>query len=152
MLRPALCLCLCLAAAPAVAAPGGDQQRYAECMALARSKPAEGWENALAWQSLGGGEAARHCGAVALIGQGEYEEGAMRLETLAQESRRAAAVRAGMLAQAAQAWSLAGQPQQALHDQALALTLTPKDVDLLIDHATTAGEAGDTRATIADLD
>lgn len=152
MLRPALCLCLCLAAVPAVAAPEGDQQRYAECMALARSKPSEGWENALAWQSLGGGEAARHCGAVALIGQGEYEEGAMRLEALAQDSRRTAAVRAGMLVQAAQAWSLARQPQQALHDQTLALTLAPKDVDLLVDRATTASEIGDSRAAISDLD
>lgn len=152
MLRLALVIGTCLASVTAAAAPADDQHRYAECMALAKTRPTEGWESALAWQGLGGGEAARHCGAVALIGLGEYEEGAMRLEALAQESRRAAAVRAGMLAQAAQAWALAGQPQQALHDQTVALTLTPNDADLLIDRATTAGSVGDTRAAIADLD
>ena len=153
MLRPAVVLCLCLAAGFAQAAPPNDEQRhYTECLTLAKSKPAEGWENASAWQSLGGGDAARHCGAVALIGLGEFEEGAMRLETLAQEKRRAAPIRAGMLAQAASAWSLVGQTQQALRDQTLALSLTPKDTDLLMDRAALYGATGDIHAAIADLD
>ena len=37
---------------------------------------------------LGGGEPARHCAAVALIGLGKYEEAAKRLEALAELSRR----------------------------------------------------------------
>jgi regulator of sirC expression with transglutaminase-like and TPR domain len=152
---PLLCLCLSLAAGSAAAASppaaGEEQRRYDQCISLARSKPADGWENALAWQGLGGGEAARHCAAVALIGLGEHEEAAMRLESLAQESRRGAQVRAGMLGLAAQAWLQAGQVQQALNDQSAALRLAPKDVDLLIDRATTYGTAGDVAAALSDL-
>ena len=36
-----------------------DKSQYAHCVALARSKPDDGWEEALAWSSLGGGEPAR---------------------------------------------------------------------------------------------
>lgn len=153
MLRPILALCLSLAACAAAAAPPADEQRrYADCMKLAKSRPIEAWEQALAWQGMGGGEAARHCGAMALVALGHHEEGALRLEALAQDSRAATATRAGMLAQAAQAWLIAGQAQQALNDQTAALRLAPGDADLLLDRATTLGELGDYRAAVADLD
>ena len=82
--------------------------QYEHCVALARSKPDQGWEESLAWGSLGGGDEARHCGAVALFGLKQYAESAMRLEALAQTSRKAARLRAGMLAQAGQGWMMAG--------------------------------------------
>lgn len=139
-------------AAPALAETIDNAHEYRQCMALARSNPEEGWENALAWSSLGGGEAARHCGAVALIGLKKYEEAAGRLEVLAQDSHREPELRAQMLAQAGQAWFLAGRSERAKGAQTAALKLTPNDVDLLIDRATSFAELGDYASARADLD
>ncbi|HTH17538.1 MAG TPA: tetratricopeptide repeat protein [Magnetospirillum sp.] len=133
---PLLAVVLTALAVPAAAQEVIDgPQEYRNCLILAKTKPDQGWEEALAWQSLGGGEAARHCGAVALIGMGKYGEAATRLETLANESVRADSVRAEMLAQAAQAWVLLGNIPRA--DSALrgALTLSPGNPDILMDQA-----------------
>lgn len=108
---------------------------YRTCLTLAKQKPEQGWEEALAWQSLGGGEAARHCAAVALIGIGKHGEAATRLETLANESVRDDVVRAEMLAQAAQAWIMAGNFTRADSVQRGALKLAPGHPDIMIDHA-----------------
>lgn len=110
-------------------------QEYRNCLILAKTKPEQGWEEALAWQSLGGGEAARHCAAVALIGLGKYGEAATRLETLANESVRADSVRADMLVQAAQAWVLQGELMRADSAQRGALLLSPGNPDILLDQA-----------------
>ncbi|MCZ6453449.1 MAG: hypothetical protein O6909_04325, partial [Alphaproteobacteria bacterium] len=59
-------------------------QAYQGCMALARAKPAEGFEAAIAWRDEGGGPPARHCTAIALVGLGQLDEAAQRLEDLAQ--------------------------------------------------------------------
>jgi tetratricopeptide (TPR) repeat protein len=134
---PLLALPLLWAAAPAGAEPINPRIEYRTCLSLARAKPEEGWEEAIAWSSLGGGEPARHCAAVALIGLGKYEEAAHRLEALAGQSRREEALRAEMLAQAGQAWLLAGQPEKALAAQDTALTLVPGQPDLLLDKAVT---------------
>jgi tetratricopeptide (TPR) repeat protein len=112
-------------------------REYRSCLQLARQKPEDGWEEAIAWQSLGGGEPARHCAAVALIGLGKYEEAATRLEALARDSRRVEAVRAEMLAQAGQAWLLANQPSRALAAQDTGLQLVPNQPDLLLDKSVT---------------
>jgi tetratricopeptide (TPR) repeat protein len=126
---------LCGLALPAGAEVIDGPQEYRVCLALAKQKPEQGWEEALAWQSLGGGEAARHCGAVALIGLGKYGEAATRLETLANESVRDDTVRAEMLAQAAQAWIMLGNIQRADSAQRGALILSPGNPDILLDHA-----------------
>lgn len=125
----------CAAALPARADLVGGPEEYRICLTLAKQKPEQGWEEALSWQSLGGGEAARHCAAVALIGLGKYGEAATRLETLANESVRADAMRAEMLAQAAQAWVLEGNLQRADAAQRAALVLAPGNPDLLMDQA-----------------
>ncbi|MDO8608477.1 MAG: tetratricopeptide repeat protein [Phaeospirillum sp.] len=117
------------------------RQEYRTCLALARQKPEDGWEEAIAWQSLGGGEPARHCAAVALIGLGKLEEAAKRLESLAQHSRSTEALRAEMLAQAAQAWLHAGKIEQALADLDTGLDLAPNQPDLLLDKAVILAQA-----------
>lgn len=131
----ALAAVLLLPAFPLAAQEIDAPKEYRSCLTLAKTKPEEGWEEAIAWTSLGGGEPARHCAAVALIGLGKYEEAATRLETLASESKRTADIRAGMLEQAGQAWLLANHTDRA--DAALrsALTLAPGQPDLLMDHA-----------------
>jgi tetratricopeptide (TPR) repeat protein len=141
-------------AAPA-AGPGegiDNAAQYRHCIALARQKPEDGWEEALAWTSLGGGEPARHCGAVALIGLRQFEEGASRLEDLAATSHADARLRAGMLAQAGQAWLLAKNPERANADQTAALKLVPDAPDLLVDRAQSLAEAKNYKEARADLD
>jgi len=125
--------------------------QYHHCIALARQKPQEGWEEALAWTSLGGGEPARHCAAVALIGLGQFEEGATRLEILARDSHSANKLRAGMLAQAGQAWLIARQPEKAYADQSAALKLVPDAPDLLVDRAESLAAAKNYREALDDL-
>ncbi|HVI53245.1 MAG TPA: hypothetical protein VM661_18705 [Candidatus Sulfotelmatobacter sp.] len=129
-----------------------DAREYKHCIQLARQKPDDGWEEALAWTSLGGGEPARHCAAIALIGLKQYEEGATRLEALARDSHSAARLRAGMLAQAGQAWLLAKMPEKAYAAQSAALDLVPGAPDLLVDRAQSLAEAKNYRDALADLD
>jgi tetratricopeptide (TPR) repeat protein len=126
--------------------------QYKHCIALARQKPQEGWEEALAWTSLGGGDAARHCGAVALIGLRQYEEAASRLEDLAASSRADAKLRAGMLAQAGQAWLLAKNPDRANAAQTAALKLVPDAPDLLVDRSQSLAEVNNYKEALKDLD
>ena len=136
MLRPILFIVFLLMPAGAVLAQALDgAQEYKACLVLAKNNPEAGWEEALTWQSLGGGEASRHCAAIALIGLGKYGEAAARLETLANESVREDGVRAEMLAQAAQAWLLADNVGRADSAQRGALLLAPGNPDILLDHA-----------------
>ncbi|MDA8230838.1 MAG: tetratricopeptide repeat protein [Magnetospirillum sp.] len=149
----ALALLAAIAAgAPAVrASQADDAKRYENCMAMARSKPDEGLEEALAWQSLGGGEPAEDCAAVALIGQGKYTDAAARLEKLAAASKQGADIRAGMLQQAAQAWLMAGKTERADAVQRTALTLAPGNVEILLDHALTMAEVHHYKEAVDDL-
>lgn len=143
---------------PAAAAPAREKGenidnviQYKHCIALARQKPEEGWEEALAWGSLGGGEPARHCGAIALIGLRQFEEGASRLEDLASTSHGDAKLRAGMLAQAGQAWLLAKNPERANAAQTAALKLVPDAPDLLVDRSESLAAAQNYKEALADL-
>lgn len=138
-------------AGDAVAQTIDAPKEYRNCFILARQRPEEGWEQALAWQSLGGGEPARHCGAVALIALGKHEEAAQRLEALAAESRRQEAVRAEMLGQAGQAWLLAGKPERALAAQETALHLVPGNLDLLLDKSVTLAQVHHYKDAVAVL-
>jgi tetratricopeptide (TPR) repeat protein len=153
-------LVVVLAGSPAMAAdkkppatpPADPAARYEACMALAKSHPTDGWETALAWQGEGGGEPADHCGAVALIGLKQYREAAMRLEALAKTSHNEPAIRAGMLAQAGQAWILDGDPGRAYADQTAALQLTPNQADLLVDRAESSALGRNWSDAVVDLD
>jgi tetratricopeptide (TPR) repeat protein len=128
-----------------------NAKEYHHCIALARQKPDDGWEEALAWTSLGGGEPARHCAAIALIGLKQFEEAATRLETLARDSHSSNMLRAGMLAQAGQSWLLAKQPEKAYADQTAALKLVPDAPDVLVDRSQSLAEAKNYREALADL-
>lgn len=137
-----LALVLALAAPPAFAQVFDGPEAYRACLIIAREKPETGWEEAIAWQSLGGGEAARHCAALALIGLGKHADAANRLETLANESKRADATRGEMFAQAAQAWILDGNLQRADSAQRAAMFLAPGNIEILMDHAVLMAQVG----------
>ena len=120
-----------------------DAQRYNDCMTQARQVPAKAYDSAIAWQKKGGGAAAGHCAAVALIGLGRYGPAAQSLEKLAAgEAKTRKDLAAGLYGQAAQAWLLANDNTHALKDQNAALKLAPGDPDLLIDRGVTLASTG----------
>ncbi len=152
----ALCLVLFGESAQAQPALGEEidhDRHYAACMAMARTQPEEAHESALAWRDRGGGDAAMHCIAVSLIGLGQHREAATRLERLALDRRRAdPRITADLLAQAGQAWLIAGDAQRAHADQTSALKLAPNDVELLVDRAMTLASTGAYWEAVDDLD
>lgn len=148
-----------LLAAPPSALPvpprsaGADAATYARCMKLADDNPTAAHKLAEEWAARGGAHPAEHCLAVALIGLKRYREAAGRLEKLTQAMIQApAALRAGVLDQAAQAWLLAGDARRAYAADGEALGLRPDDPDLLVDRAEAAGSAGWFDKAIGDLD
>jgi tetratricopeptide (TPR) repeat protein len=123
--------------------PGENQQQYAACMVLVDQSPDQALESAIEWEKQGGGDAAKHCQALALIGLKRYDDAAFTLEQIAQTLPQVKApLAAQAFAQAAQAWRLAGKDQLALHDMNEGLSLAPQDVDLLVDRAALYGESG----------
>jgi tetratricopeptide (TPR) repeat protein len=144
------------AVAPAARADQFDSmraQKYDDCMAQAQRVPEDGYEAALAWEGQGGGDPARHCAAVALIGLGKYQEAAAQLESLgAALAEQQPQLAAEAFGQAGQAWSMAGDTKRALDDAAAGLKLAPEDVDLLLDRAIAYATLGDFTAAVADLD
>lgn len=124
---------------------------YQRCMILARKRPQEGFETAIGWRSLGGGDAADHCAAVALIELEQYGEAAKRLERLAQISIEEPQVKAGLFDQAGQAWLLEGRPEDATRAFTSAIALRPGDPDLLVDRAQAWAARGDYDAAETDL-
>jgi len=120
----------------------GNAGQYEVCMELARNDPDSAFDTALAWEDEGGGDAARHCAAVALIELGYYGEAATRLERLVQGiDARNAHLRVSLLAQAGQAWWLEGELQRAYAVQTAALELAPRNPDILIDRGATLASA-----------
>jgi len=147
-----------IAFAGVVAAPGlvpgqevNQAQRYEACMAEAKSAPQKAFEMALSWRGLGGGDAAEHCVAVALIGLKQFTEAANRLEALANKTKQTAPVKAGLLAHAAQAWILANKNARAEAVLTAALNLTPLDADLLVDRGQARAGQRNYNGAIEDL-
>ena len=128
-------------------------QRYARCLALARDEPAKGLERARTWRDTGGGDPARHCAGVALMRLERYTDAGKHLEDLAKTlaKGRGASMRAKALAQAGQAWILAGEPARAEAVYSQALKLREGNVELWIDRALARFEMGDYWKAIDDL-
>ena len=126
-------------------------QRYRACMAEAKNAPQKGFEMALSWRGLGGGDAAEHCGAAALIGLKQFTEAANRLEALAEKTKQTAEVKSGLLAHAAQAWILVNNNSRAEAVLTAAIILTPWNVDLLIDRAQSRAGQRNYNGAIEDL-
>ncbi|SDE04890.1 tetratricopeptide repeat protein [Belnapia rosea] len=125
---------------------------YDRCLGLIRTDPVEARSFAEAWETGGGGgEGARHCGALALLAAGEAERAAERLEGLARASRGSAATRASIFAQAGQAWMMAGEVGRAYGAATMGLTLTPDDTDLMLDRAVALGTLGRYADSMDDL-
>lgn len=126
---------------------------YERCAARARGAPLAGFNEAEAWRARGGGDAARHCAALALLHGGEPGLAAEALEELARDMRlRPPALRAQVLAQAARAWQAAEEAARALDAIARAVSLRPADMELRIDRAELLAEAGRLWEAVDELD
>ncbi len=144
------------AASPAANTPfdaAGRNDHYAECMALARSAPAEGLAKAEDWRKDGGGSSAKHCAAVARAGLGQFDAAAEALESLAWELPDSTPdrIRAQILAQAGQIWLDAGQSGKANALLTTAIELAPGDAEIRIDRAMTLAGIGRYQDAIIDL-
>ena len=136
-----------------IAARADDAATYADCLAMIEKSADEAVTFAARWERRGGAAPAQHCRALALIAQGNVEDGAMELEragsVLPQEDAELAAELYG---QAAQAWIKVDNLDRALHDQNQALSLDGDNPALLVDRAIVLGLAERYDDALADLD
>lgn len=130
----------------------GEGPHYERCLEMLQRDPDGARRMADAWLLADGGEAARHCAALALLALGEAQRAADRLEDLATRSTAAPAARAGVFAQAGQAWMMADQPDRAFAAATMGLTIAPDDVELLLDRAIALGMLGRYAEATEDLD
>jgi tetratricopeptide (TPR) repeat protein len=125
-------LVLALGAAPAAAAESGEAH-YGRCLALIARNPAIALGEATSWARAGGGPAAEHCAALALVALGRNGEAAQRLDSLARAPQTPGALRAEIYGQAGNAWILAGDGRRAVASLQAALTLAGNDPELFAD-------------------
>ncbi|MEO5336134.1 MAG: tetratricopeptide repeat protein [Magnetospirillum sp. WYHS-4] len=151
-MKRAFAVVFCLLPFAGQAAEVDRAREYAACMNEARTKPKEAFDRAVAWRDLGGGPAADHCAAVALLNLGSPAEAAKRLENLAQTLKQDAAFKARVLAQAAQAWMLGGDMARAEAVASSALVLQPDNAELFVDRAVIRAGRNDYKSAVMDLD
>ncbi len=130
-----------------------EQTRLEECVAKIETDPEEAYEDGLAWTYAGNRPGARQCTALALIALDQPEEGATRLQQLANSSDGGTMEqRAIYLTQAGHAWIQADAPDSAVVSFTNALKLLPGTTDVLIDRAAAYLLLDEHKKAIADLD
>lgn len=113
-----------------------ERARFNACLQTIETDPEAAYEDALDWLSQGARPLARQCAALALIELGEVEEGALRLEALANAPDGGTiADRAVYLAQAGNAWLADGYAKEAATAFSNAIKLSPDDPNLRKDRA-----------------
>ncbi|HJW42065.1 MAG TPA: tetratricopeptide repeat protein [Rhizomicrobium sp.] len=118
------------------AARAAGPETYDACLARTQSDPAGALAQASAWEKQGGGAAADHCAALALVGLRRYAEAASRLDALARSSFADEPSRkTALFDQAGNAWLLADRADSAIASFTAALSADPYDTDLLADRA-----------------
>ena len=139
-------------AAPGMADELNHRREYARCMAIAPSDPNDAVEMATAWKELGGGDAAEHCAAVALLYSGQPGYAARRLEVLAETIIAEPDFKGRLLAQAGQAWLLHGDATRAEATLTAAIDFLKGRPLVMIDRAQARAEMGDYAGAVEDLD
>ena len=125
---------------------------YAACLALTESDPDKALDRARKLWQGGAGAASRHCVALALIAKGRHFEAAKTLERLAKQGDGTVIKLKGeILAQAGQAWLMAGEGKRAIAAFTGAIALKPGDIELLIDRAIAYGHEGRYGEAVDDL-
>ncbi len=94
------------------------------------------YEEAMIWQSIGGGRRARHCVAMSLFALGHADEAAFRLEKLAKAPDGGSpAMRVGFYVEAADLWLKAELPRNAYDAATAGLEIAKSNIDLRIARA-----------------
>lgn len=107
-----------------------ENSSYDVCIAATEDDPEQAFEEAIAWRDEGGGSAAEHCVAVALLALGYAGEAAARLDALARENLGGTQEqRSELMIQAGEAWLLAGRANLARDSFSVALQLTPRKAE-----------------------
>ena len=147
---------LFLLSATAAEAQSLEDERYGQCIAIVREKPADGETAANAWRLKGGGSRARQCLGMAFIAQGRFAAAAAAFEQGARAAESAKDGNAPALwAQAGNAALQAGDNANAESWLGSALVGAGDDRtrgELLIDRATALVALGKTAAARVDLD
>ena len=113
-----------------------EQARLNACIEKVETDPEEAYEDSLAWLSAGNRPNARYCNAIALLALDKFEEGAARLEALANAPDPISLEdRALYMTQAGNAWLTANYPEAAIVALSDALKLQQGDADLYKDRA-----------------
>lgn len=130
-----------------------NKAQYENCMRLADETPEEAYKSGIAWFERGGGSAAEHCVATALMNLGNYREAATRLAALAEtpDVKQRPTTRGLILSQAAQAWSELGEAGKAAAARDEAVALAPDDPELRLERAIARIAAGQHFEAIDDL-
>ncbi|HEX3664568.1 MAG TPA: hypothetical protein VHU23_04970 [Rhizomicrobium sp.] len=126
------------------------KNRYDRCLELVKRDAAKASAEAGTWAAAGGGSAALHCDALALVEMKRYPEAAQRLEDAA-SSGVLPPLRADLLDQAGNAWLLAANAPKAEMALTGALASDPKNEDILSDRARERGLARNWTGAIQDL-
>jgi len=138
-------------------APTGQLgERFARCVQLIESNPADAYEEGMAWAAEAQSVHAFRCAAMALVAQYRFDEGARRLQSLASAvAPENTALRAELWSQAGNAWLLAREPGNARSQFTRAITTMESDPsqlpDLLIDRARAYAMEADWRPAEEDL-
>ena len=138
-------------AEPAAAAALDHEKEYRACIRLAQTNPAKAQPAAEYWAKKGGGSGARHCLAVAMVGNRKPAQAAALFEKLGSDQTRPPEARAQMLAQGAQAWVLAKNPKKAIATLDRAVALAPNVAAYRIDRAVAHAASGQHQKTLEDL-
>lgn len=130
-----------------------EQERLNACIDQVDADAEQAYEDSLRWLGEGARPAARYCNALAIIGLGNYKEGAARLEELAvAPDAGGEADRALYLAQSGNAWLSAGYPDAAITTLTNALKLAPTDADVRTDRAAAYLMVEEWQPAVDDLD
>lgn len=141
---------------PAAPSVPDSADTYERCMDAAQQQPDQAYTAATRWRASGGGYAAEHCEATALLNLKRYDEAATRFHDVAEgatvdTAEATTALRIEAYDQAAQAWLTAEKPQNARAEYDAALKLAPKDLNLLLGRAQAEGLVHDYWAALDDL-
>lgn len=127
---------LSLVAAFSLAPATAAEIDYDQCIALVKTDANAALKQAQDWNNKGGGAAAAHCVAIALVALDRYPDAAQVLERIANDPTSGpTAARATVLAQAGNAWILANEADKASTDLSRALDFMPGDIGILFDRA-----------------
>lgn len=133
--------------------PSAHAETYSSCIAAVSENADASYDAALEWYAHGGGAGALHCSALALTELKLYDGAATRFEEIAQRPDAGSEIeRAQILAQAGNAWMLAGKPTQAVAAFSDAMAFLPGDIALQLSRARIHLIAENHPAALSDLD